>query len=400
MITNIRTPLAPDAIVALVVMLLLLMTAGTGSTSAQGPQSSVSINSYSCPADYDQVSDCTKIGGVTVRVLEDEEEPVEVTTVPESPAGVNVAFGANVTVEVIGGAPTGSVMEPTTLQFEAVEGANPVTLVFVDPGSNDADGDGLSDADEATHGTDPNDPDSDADGIQDGGEINAGTDPLDEDTDDDGHLDLEELDNGSDPLDPDSVPVYDEPNSLSLIAYNCPAGYEGKDLFEDCTTPAADVDFVFYLNASEWGVEATTNASGAATFGQFGSGQFTLQEDVADLGFGLQRYSAVCFAQPLSEDAPEPRQVIYSPTSEGAYSFELGYNEHVECTWFNIPAVGDDTADPKPTPTPASPVKRLPSTGSGPVDVPGASYAPVISGAIAAMSLIAAGTAYVTRRKD
>ncbi|WP_418061221.1 Stk1 family PASTA domain-containing Ser/Thr kinase [Pimelobacter simplex] len=42
----------------------------------------------------------------------------------------------------------------------------------------DTDGDGLSDADEATRGTDPNNPDTDGDGISDGAEVQAGTDPL------------------------------------------------------------------------------------------------------------------------------------------------------------------------------------------------------------------------------
>ena len=290
-------------------------------------------------------------------------------------------------------------MEPATLQFLAVEGANPVTLVFVDPGSNDADGDGLTDDEEAALGTDPANPDSDGDGVQDGGESNAGTDPLHEDTDGDGYHDREELDLGSAPTDPNSVPVYDEPNSLSLIAYNCPAGYEGKDLFDDCTTPSANVDFAFYLDASEWGVEATTNESGAATFGTFGSGQFTLQEDVSDLGFSLQRYSAVCFARPLSPDTPEPRQVNYSPISGGAYLFELGNNEQVECTWFNIPATDNDAPTPAPTQVPSTSVKTLPSTGTGPAAIPIGKYLPVISGAVAAMSLIVAGTVFVTRRK-
>ena len=51
--------------------------------------------------------------------------------------------------------------------------------------ANDADGDGLSDEEEAEFNTDPNNPDSDGDGLSDLEERDAGTDPLDPDTDGD-----------------------------------------------------------------------------------------------------------------------------------------------------------------------------------------------------------------------
>ena len=59
---------------------------------------------------------------------------------------------------------------------------------------DDDDNDGLSDIDEAIHGTDSLDPDSDLDGLSDGDEVNIhGTDPLDNDSDNDNLLDGEEI---------------------------------------------------------------------------------------------------------------------------------------------------------------------------------------------------------------
>jgi hypothetical protein len=58
----------------------------------------------------------------------------------------------------------------------------------------DPDADGLTNAEEAEHGTDPQNPDTDGDGLSDGEEIAAGTDPLDPDTDGDGIPDGNEID--------------------------------------------------------------------------------------------------------------------------------------------------------------------------------------------------------------
>lgn len=66
-------------------------------------------------------------------------------------------------------------------------------------GAPDADGDGLSDADEQRLHTDPHNPDTDNDNLRDGGEVSADTDPLDSDTDDDGIDDGDELVLGTDP---------------------------------------------------------------------------------------------------------------------------------------------------------------------------------------------------------
>ncbi|MCE9672523.1 Ig-like domain-containing protein [Myxococcus stipitatus] len=80
-----------------------------------------------------------------------------------------------------------------TLSVRAVDAAGnvddtPATYGWVV--TADADGDGLTDAEEQALGTDPNNADTDGDGLPDGIEVKvAGTDPLDDDTDDDGLLD-------------------------------------------------------------------------------------------------------------------------------------------------------------------------------------------------------------------
>lgn len=79
------------------------------------------------------------------------------------------------------------------------------TGVDAGPPPPDRDGDGLSDDDEAIHGTDPDDPDSDDDGLTDGEEVALGSDPLAWDTDGDGVPDGDEVFLGTDPTMMDSA---------------------------------------------------------------------------------------------------------------------------------------------------------------------------------------------------
>ncbi len=80
-------------------------------------------------------------------------------------------------------------------------GAVPDAGVGADAGppASDRDMDGLSDDDEAVHGTDPDDPDTDGDGLTDGEEVARGTDPTAWDTDGDGVPDGDEVFLGTDP---------------------------------------------------------------------------------------------------------------------------------------------------------------------------------------------------------
>ncbi len=70
----------------------------------------------------------------------------------------------------------------------------------------DSDNDGLSDAEEAEHGSDPHNPDSDGDGISDGDEVHGhGTSPTDADSDDDGVSDGHEVSENMDPMHADTT---------------------------------------------------------------------------------------------------------------------------------------------------------------------------------------------------
>ncbi len=86
-------------------------------------------------------------------------------------------------------------------------------VVFLSGSPNDTDGDGMTNAWEASHGLNPFSPtdahgDLDSDGITNLGEFNAGTDPEEEDTDGDGRPDGEDP-YPLDPLDGNSRPVAD-----------------------------------------------------------------------------------------------------------------------------------------------------------------------------------------------
>ena len=83
------------------------------------------------------------------------------------------------------------------------EAPTPVRDTSSATGSADADGDGLTDAEEAELGTDPADPDTDDDGLSDGEEVNETlTDPLLVDTDGDTYRDPDEIHVGTSPTNP------------------------------------------------------------------------------------------------------------------------------------------------------------------------------------------------------
>ncbi len=85
--------------------------------------------------------------------------------------------------------------------FEVAWGFDPRSAA---DGGADPDGDGLDNLVEQTAGTNPTNADSDGDGIRDGAEVSGGTNPRSADTDADGLRDADEAARGTDPRDPDS----------------------------------------------------------------------------------------------------------------------------------------------------------------------------------------------------
>lgn len=120
-------------------------------------------------------------------------------------------------------------------------------------GTQDTDGDGLTDEEEVTGGTDPTSSDTDGDGLSDGDEVNThGTDPLNVDTDGDGLFDKEELTvHGTNPLsvdtDGDVYTDFDEINQFETDPLDASSGgYVGgwpyqpnKDSYNAPTSPSS-----------------------------------------------------------------------------------------------------------------------------------------------------------------
>ena len=143
--------------------------------------------------------------------------------------------------------------------------------IGTDPALFDTDGDGLGDGAEVRAdgwGTNPLTADTDDDGLADGDELFVhGTDPNVADSDGDGANDGAELEAGTNPNDPASRPGggEDELGTVTVVAYVCPVGYEGKDKFDVCD-PLPDVGLSIGLVASEFFASARTDASGTARF--------------------------------------------------------------------------------------------------------------------------------------
>ena len=232
--------------------------------------------------------------------------------------------------------------------------------------SLDTDGDELSDEEELELGTDPNLFDTDGDGLGDGSEVREdgwGTDPLSADTDGDGFQDGDELFTyGTDPKDPESFPAnVEERSTIEIEVRVLPVGYDGNNIPGD-SEPLPDVDVTVAIPFSEFGVTATTDVNGRASFPDLGEGEYLVVLHVpGDAASFVTVYGTA--------DGFEPRQHEGQDTNETVVY--LGPGEVLNGTIYVIPADAGAQPEPteltpiEPTPTPTVPVKQLPNTGAG-----------------------------------
>ncbi len=168
--------------------------------------------------------------------------------------------------------------------------------------AGDADGDGLSDAEEAALGTNPNNPDTDGDGLLDGYEVRYGFNPLDPgdgglDPDEDLLNNLEEQAIGTDPIDADT-----DDDDLG----------DGEELLVTGTSPSdADTDDDGLGDGAEVRVHGTdpndkdTDDGGAWDGAEIRDGTDPLdsEDDLLDLGLLLEQSENRALALDLSVPA-------------------------------------------------------------------------------------------------
>jgi hypothetical protein len=156
-------------------------------------------------------------------------------------------------------------------------------------------------------------------------------------------------------------------SAITVQAFLCPADYADKDLITACDEPLAEVGVTVGLDASEFGVEGETDAAGTVTFGDLGSGAYTVTLGVPG---DVARFNATCGRHTEFEFS------VIAAATTNQISFELLESDEVLCTFLVIPeSQGAPTATPvTPVPTavataaptkPAGPVASLPDTGAG-----------------------------------
>ncbi|MEJ7761772.1 MAG: hypothetical protein WKF80_03170 [Thermomicrobiales bacterium] len=391
--TNVKRHSIFSFFVAIVALALAVIPAG-----AQAPQSELNLNAYQCPADYDQISDCTKLSGVTVAVSQDGQPLGTVTSSATEGATLDLMWGAAIALEVTGGAPEGTVLEETDLSFDAVEGQNAVTLIFVGQAvptgayldlvawycpANYAD---LADACDRLG-------DVYVDVRQDGSPLGqvktsstasatiplavgstidlviAGGVPERSDLESDADLSFTAVTGANSAMlvfvAQDPAP-HEDTNALVVEALVCPIAYEGNNYAADCLGEP-DIEVTVTRDADDFTVSDPTGEDGIVAFQGLGEGTYSIELGVPG---DFADFITFC-GTPVGI---EPRELTNPDTNRiGVY---LAPVEELTCTFFVIPvdAGGEPTVAPTAaatkaataTPTrPAGQVGRLPDTGAG-----------------------------------
>jgi hypothetical protein len=378
--------------------------------AAQAPQSSINLNAYECPAGYDPVSDCTKLDGVVVAVTQDGQPHGEVTSSAVEGAELNVMFGAAITLSVVGGQPAGTVLEDTSLSFDAVEGMNAVTLVFVSreepaPATDsyltavawscpadyaqladactrladvyiDVARDGQPFAQIRTLSTEAATLD-----IPTGAAIEleiAGGVPERSVLESEQDLSFTAVEGENSVMlvfvaqeEETPPPPHSDTNALVVEALVCPVAYVGNNYVRDCPGED-DIEVTVSRDADGFTVTEPTGTDGIVGFQGLGEGTYTVELGVPG---DFADFLTVCG----TPEAFEPREITNPDTNRiGVY---VGPEEEVTCTFFIVPV--DAKGDPDPTKTPpavptvtpsGAPITGLPSTGSGEATDDGRSF--------------------------
>ncbi|MDQ3512479.1 MAG: hypothetical protein M3462_02260, partial [Chloroflexota bacterium] len=114
-------------VAAIFALALAVLPAG-----AQTAPAELNLNAYQCPADYDQISDCVKLSGVVVDVAQNQAFLTQLVTSNAAGVTADLTVGAFVDLGIVE-IPAGTELQAdTALSFTAVEGQNPVTLIFIE----------------------------------------------------------------------------------------------------------------------------------------------------------------------------------------------------------------------------------------------------------------------------
>ncbi len=368
-------------------------------TSAQAPESSLNLNAYHCPAGYDQVSDCTKLGDVYVDVYQDGQYLDQVVSSASEGATLDLTTGAYVELIIAGGVPEGTALEASTLTFDVVEGVNAVTLVFVDqevpapssylsvvawfcPANYEYYADSCTRlGDVYVDVTQNGEPLAQIKtlpvevavlDLQEGADIEltiAGGVPERSYLASDLDLSFTAVP-GENPVmitfisQEEAPDPHADANALVVEALVCPVEYAGNNYADDCVGEA-EIGVTVTRDADGYSVSDVAGAEGTLGIQGLGEGTYTIELGVPG---DAASFLTVCG----TPDGFEPRQVS-NPDSNliGVY---LGPTETLTCTFFIIPAdlqgAPAETPVPAETPAPAQPttsptVTGLPSTGTG-----------------------------------